>query len=377
MISLCGGAPGLQAQDLVVKGHTVYTMAGQPITNGAVVIREGKIAALGRASEVTIPADSKILEAQVVLPGLVDARQRRRIVGLSESTAGPGSTGGLRSHATRAARLDAYNGRDELVAWLRSFGVTTLHTGHAPGELISGQTMVVKTAGNSVEDAVLVPSRAVACTLASLAAKSGGKSPGTRGKMMAMLRSRLLQAREYQTKLAAATESTEQPPRNLDLEALVSVLDGKTALLVTADRAQDISNALRLAAEFKLPLWLDSAAEAYLLVDEIQAANVPVLIHPSMARAIGDRENLSFETAGKLAQAGITVAFQSGFESYVPKTRVVLFEAAIAAANGMPREQAMAAMTIVPARILGVADRVGSLEIGKDGDLALYVWRPV
>jgi imidazolonepropionase-like amidohydrolase len=150
------------------------------------------------------------------------------------------------------------------------------------------------------------------------------------------------------------------------------VLDKKLPLMVTADKAQDISSTLRLAKEFDIDVWLDSAAEAYLLVDEIRAAGVPVLVHPTMYRPAGERENLSFETASKLVQAGVRVALQSGYESYVPKTRVVLFEAALAAANGLTFEQALATITIDAAKVLGVDGRLGSLEVGKDGDVAIY-----
>jgi imidazolonepropionase-like amidohydrolase len=270
--------------------------------------------------------------------------------------------------------MDAYNSHDELIAWIRGFGVTTVHTGHAPGELISGQTMVVKTRGNTVADALLVETRAVAATLSSDARKSDVRSPGTRGKMISMLRAQLIAAGEYEQKrqAAVADEEKEPPARDLALDALADVLARRTPLLVTANRAQDIANALRLSEEFNLKLWLDGAAEAYLLIDEIRQANIPVIIHPTMARATGDRENQSFETAAKLVAAGIPVALQSGYESYVPKTRVVLFEAALAAANGLSFDQALATITIDAARILGVADRVGSLEVGKDGDLALY-----
>jgi imidazolonepropionase-like amidohydrolase len=200
--------------------------------------------------------------------------------------------------------------------------------------------------------------------------------------MMAMLRAELIRAQEYQAKhdrAAAATgEAAGSPPsRDLKLETLGRVLKGELPLLITAYRAQDIANCLRLAAEFKFKLWLDGAAEAYLLIDEIKAAGVPVIVHPAMQRAMDDAHQLSFTTAGKLAEAGIPIAMQSGFEAYVPKVRVVLFEAAVAAGHGLAKEKALAAMTIEPARLLGVADRVGSLEVGKDGDLALYDGDPL
>ena len=143
-------------------------------------------------------------------------------------------------------------------------------------------------------------------------------------------------------------------------------------MLVTAHRAQDIANALRLAEEFNIRLVLDGATEAYLLTDRIQAAQVPVIVHPTMKRAYGETENLSFETASHLVANGIPVALQSGFESYVPKTRVVLFEAGYAAANGLTFEQALATITTEAAKILQIHERVGSLEVGKDADMAMY-----
>jgi imidazolonepropionase-like amidohydrolase len=203
--------------------------------------------------------------------------------------------------------------------------------------------------------------------------------------MIAMLRQELIRAREYQRKQQAYSKKQaddsqsnddndrpEPPDTDLRLQTLVKVLEGELPLLITADRAQDISSALRLAAEFQVTVWLDSAAESYLLIDDIKRSGSPVIIHPTMARSVGERENMSFETASKLVAAGIPVAMQSGYESYVPKTRVVLFEAGIAAANGLTFEQALSTITIDAAKILGIADRVGSIEVSKDGDLALF-----
>jgi imidazolonepropionase-like amidohydrolase len=150
------------------------------------------------------------------------------------------------------------------------------------------------------------------------------------------------------------------------------VLRRETPLLVTVHRAHHIVSALKLAKEFNLRLVLDGAAESYLVTEQIKAANVPVIVHPTMYRAGGETENLSMETASALRKAGIPFALQSGFEGYVPKTRVVLFEAAVAAANGLTFDEALAAVTIDAARLLGVEKRVGSIEAGKDADLALF-----
>ena len=151
------------------------------------------------------------------------------------------------------------------------------------------------------------------------------------------------------------------------------MLEGHWPLLVTADRAADIASALRIAEEFGIRIVLDSGAESYLLIEQLKGAKVPVIVHPTMRRAgMGETENLSFETAAKLRAAGIPVALQSGYESYVPKARVVLFEAGVAAANGLSLEEALATITIDAARILGIEERVGSLQPGRDGDVALF-----
>ena len=373
------------AAQVAVRAEMIYTMEGDPIKNGVVLMEAGKIKALGPSDQIEIPEGVETLEAAVVVPGFVDAHT---VVGLTGMLNQDQDQDQLESSdpiqpALRA--IDAYNGRDELVAWVRGFGVTTVNTGHAPGELISGQTMVIKTAEGPLEEMLLNAQASIATTLSSEARKSGKESPGTRGKMLQMLRSKLIAAQEYARQQSPEAkdatkdqkskedgESDELAARDLTLEALAKVIEGKTPLMITAHRAQDITNALRLAEEFGFKLWLDGAAESYLLMEEIKTAKVPVIIHPSMARAVGDRENMSFETAAKLVEAGIPVAIQSGFEAYVPKTRVVLFEAAIAAANGLTFEQALATITIEAAQILGVEDRVGSIKVGKDGDLALF-----
>lgn len=365
---------------LAVRGKVVHTMAGPPITDGVVVIQDGKISAIGVASQIAVPQGFRTIDAAVVTPGLVDAHST---VGFSGILNQPHDQDQLEHSAPVQPELraiDGYNAQEDLIEWVRSFGVTTIHTGHAPGELISGQTLIAKTTGRTAADAVIVDARAVAATLGMSAQKAGGKSPGTRGKSMAMLRAEFIKAREYKEKrdrAAAAGDKAEPTSRDLRLETLVRVLDGEQPLLVNVQRAQDIASALRLAKEFNFKLWLDGADESYLLIDEIKAAGVPVIIHPTMTRAFGEHENLSMETAAKLVAAGVPVALQSGYEAYVPKTRVVLFEAGVAAANGLTFDQALRTITIDAAKILGIDARVGSLEVGKDGDVALYDGDPL
>jgi imidazolonepropionase-like amidohydrolase len=336
-----------------------------------VLIQGGKIERVGAAADVAIPAGYTTLNAAVVTPGLIDAHT---VLGLSGYLNQDHDQDQLeRSLAIQPdlSAVDAYNPREALVEWARGYGVTTIHTGHAPGQLVAGQTMIVKTRGRTVDEALVNPFAMVAATLGESARAEGAKSPGTRAKMAAMLRGELLKAQQYARKRATEDED-KRPARDLKAEVLMRVLAGEVPLLITVHRSHDILTALRIAEEFDIKIVLDGVSEAYEVIDQIKQAQVPVIIHPTMYRARGETENLSFETASKLKAAGIPVALQSGFESYVPKSRLVLFETAIAAANGLSFEQALGTITIEAAQILGIADRAGSLEAGKDADLALY-----
>ena len=357
---------------IAVKGETIYTMAGDPITDGVVLIKDGKIERVGAASSVNIPSNYEVHEAKVVTPGLIDAHS---VVGLAGYLNQDHDQDQLETSSAIQPELraiDAYNAREKLVHYLRDNGITTVHTGHGPGAIISGQTMIVKTAGETVDESVVVPAKMLAFTLGSNLSRAISK-PGTRSKGIAMLRQELIKAQDYLEK----RNSEEDYSKDLGMEALADLLEGKLTALVTVHKANDIMTALRLQEEFGFPMVLDGVAESYLVMDEIKESGFPVIVHPTMIRTGGDAKNASMETAGKLYEAGIPVAFQSGFEGYVPKTRVVLFEAGVAAANGLGKENALKMLTIDAARLLNIHDRVGSLEAGKDADIAMFDGDPL
>ena len=368
-----GIAAAEPAAPLAIRGDIVHTMAGPAIRDGVVLLENGKVKQVGPAAAVVIPPGIRVLRGAVVTPGLIDAHTAVGLAGFLNQPQDQDQLDTGEPVQPELRAIDSYNPRERLVEWIRGFGITTIHTGHAPGALVSGQTMVVKTVGDTVEEATLKPVAMVAVTLGDDARPSDDKkSPGTRSKAVAILRSELVKAREYARKRGLA-DAEKQPDRDLRREVFADVLAGRLPLLVTVNRATDIDAALRVAAEFGIRIVLDSAAEAYLATDRIKAAGVPVILHPTMRRAgMGETENISFETAAKLRAAGIPVALQSGYEGYVPKTRVALFEAAVAAANGLSTEEALATITIDAARILGIADRVGSLQPGRDADVAIF-----
>lgn len=349
---------------IAVKGETVWTMAGAPLTNGVVLINNGKIEKVGAASQIQIPGNYRIINAKVVTPGLIDGHSTVGLAGYMNQPHDQMQVETSSPVQPELRAIDAYNAEDKLIEWIRSFGVTTIHTGHAPASLVSGQTMIAKTFGKEVEDATIVPTAMIAVTLGESGLAGSGRSPGTVAKQALMLRIELIKAGTYGTKPDA--------PRDLKTEMFSKVLKREIPLLVTAHKARDIMTALRIAKEFNIKIVLDGVSEAQMVINEIKASGFPVIVHPTMYRAGGETESLSMEDAAKLRAAGITVALQSGYETYVPKTRVVLFEAATAAANGLSQRDALASITIDAARILGIDKRVGSLEVGKDADLAMY-----
>lgn len=362
-----------RSEPLAIAADTVLTMAGEPVRNGVVLIREGKIERVGTGE---IPDGYRVLRARYATPGLIDARGT---VGLSGILNQPHDQEQIEKTAPMQPELralDSYNPRDPLVKWVRELGVTTVHVCHAPGALISGQSLIVKTFPENVDRAVIRAPAMLIASLGNAALPNPDKAPGTRAKAVAMLRTEFIKAREYMRK-RTKDDPEKKPATDLKLEALASVLEGELPMLINVQRHRDILAVLRLAREFEFKPVLDGLAEGYLAIDEIKESALPVILHPTMFRASGEFENLSMETPALFQRAGIPFAIQSGFESYVPKTRVVLFEAAVAAGQGLPAANSLRAVTIDAARILGISDRVGTLEPGKDADIALFDGDPL
>jgi imidazolonepropionase-like amidohydrolase len=370
LLFILPGIISLQGQS-AVKADKVYTITGEPISHGVILIRNGKIEKVGTSESVKIPSSYTVYDAKVVTPGLVDARSE---VGLSGDLNIPTDQDQLeRSNPIQPdlRAIDAYNPDDTLVGYLRINGITTIHTGHGIGALVSGQTMVAKTKPGLIDAVTLLPVAMLAMSLGTTV-EGNFTSPGTAAKEMSMLRTELLKAQEYQKKMDTTKDAAKKPARDLSLEMLGRLLHGELKALIYANRAVEIMSAIRLAKEFNLKLVIEGASEAYRLINEIKNSGAEVIVHPTMARPANEMENMTLENAAILTKAGIPISIESGFEGYVPKTRVILFEAAVAAANLLPYDEALKAITINPARLLGLDKQIGSIEKGKDADLVLF-----
>lgn len=356
----------MEAQ-IAVRADTIYTVTGGTIANGVILIRDGKIESVGAG--LTIPGGYTVYVARVVTPGLIDARS---VVGFSGAYNVPSDQDQLEKSSPIQPELraiDAYNPEDKLVDYVKRNGITTLHTGHGVGALFSGQTMVVKTRAGLTDEVTVKPLAMIAMTIGP-AVSANYPSPGTRSKQVAMLRTELLKA---QTTMRAGIKDTAKAATS-DLKQIMlqQLLRREVKALIEANTAVDIMSAIRLAREFNLSLVIEGAAEAYRLIEQIRQSGAEIIVHATMARAGGDMLNMTMENAAILTHAGIPVSIESGYEGYVPKTRVVLFEAAAAIRNGLSNQDALKAITINPARLLGLDRQIGSIEKGKDADLVLF-----
>lgn len=360
---------GLFAQ-IAIKAQTIYTVSSSPIIDGVILVEKGKIKSVGKASEIKIPADYKIYSSKTVTPGLIDARTVIGMSGVLNISVDQDQLEKSSPIQPELRAIDAYNPDEKLVQFARETGITTIHTGHGIGALVSGQTMVAKTKSGTADAVAIKPLCMLAMTIGP-SVSGNFSSPGTKAKQLSMIRGELMEAQSYNKKMADK-DSSKRPSFDLKKDALSKLLRGEIKALITANKSVDIMNAIRLAKEFNFKLVIDGAAEAYRLIDEIKKSKAEIILHATMARNEDEMLNMTRESAAILTKAGIPVSIESGYESYVPKTRLVLFEAAEAVSFGLPFDEGLKSITINPAKLLGIENRVGSIEKGKDADIVLY-----
>jgi imidazolonepropionase-like amidohydrolase len=358
----------------VVHAARIHTVSHGTIEDGLILVEDGKIKAIGPRARVEVPAGLPALTAAVVTPGLIDAHSVVGLAGALNVTADQDQDELSDPNQADLRALDGFNPREGLLEFLRSQGVTVIHAVPGPANVIAGQTGIFRTAGITAEGMALRTPAGILINLGEVPKSSyPGKLPTTRMATAALVRTALAQARDYQRKKATAKED-KAPPVNPKLEALALALERKVPVIFAAHRADDIDTALRLAKEFNLKVRLDMATEGYLIADRLAAAGVPVVVHPPMQRAGGTIEtyNTQLGNAAILADHKIPLAIGTGYEGYVPKTRVLRYEAALAMVNGLGYERTLSAITLDAAKILGIDKDYGSLEPGKVADLVLF-----
>jgi imidazolonepropionase-like amidohydrolase len=384
-VALCATAHLAVAQKIAIVAGKLYTMGSEPQGQpGVVLIENGKVTAVRKGSAA--PAGYTEMHAAYATPGLIDAKTTAGISGAYNIPADQDQDEQSDPNTADVRALDSFNPREMLLQYINTYGVTTVQT--APGIInpIAGQAGIFKTVGPKTVGPTVdqLAVKSVSAIVFNLGESPKGfygkkdKAPTTRMMTAAIIREGLLNAQAYQKKWADwnagdKKDPSKQPAHDLKLEGLSLALRGEVPAIFNAYRADDIDTAIRLAQEFKLKLILSSVTEGYLEAQVVKQSGAAALVGPTLQRLESlETNNASLENPAILARAGVPVALMTGFEDYVPKNRVLLLETGVAAANGMGFEAALRASTIESARILGIADRVGSLEPGKDADIVLY-----
>ena len=361
----------LLAQTIAITGGMVYPVSGPKIENATVLIRDGKIAAVG--ANIAVPAGATRIDAsgKWVTPGLIDGAGQMglREIGAVQNT----NEATLRGNEVAASFnvLEGINPASTLIAVNRMEGITT--TLAVPnGSLIWGQAVLIDLDGATIEAMRAKSPAAMVADLSEGAKDAGG---GSRAGVAQRLRRVLNDAREYATRRADYRRRQIQDlgASAADLEALQPVLRGELPLLVVANRRSDIETALRIAKEYKLRLILAGAAEGWMIPNEIAAAGVPVLVEPMDNIPSFDALGIRYENAPLLAKGGVKVGLM---ETATENTRDLRQQAGNAVASGMTWQQALRAVTLTPAEIFGVADRYGSLEVGKVANVVVWSGDP-
>lgn len=355
-------------------GATILPIADEPIENGVLVVEDARIVAVGPAADVDIPGDAERveLEGAVIMPGIVDTHSH---IG--------GVAGGDASDPIQpAARvLDSIDVRDSGLDRARAGGITTANLMPGSGLLMSGQTLYVKLRDADTIGGIAYRNEdggyAGGMKMANGTNPIGEQPmPGTRAKSAALVRQRFIDAIEYGKKIEQADGDEEKmPERDLGKEALLEVLDGERVVHFHTHRHDDILTALRLQEEFGFRIVLQHVSEAHRVAEEIAEAGVPVsLILVDSPGGKLEAMNLNFKSPPILEKAGIEVAFHT--DDYITDSRLLLRMAAFGVRSGMSREGALEALTLAPARMLGLGERVGSLEPGKDADFVILSGDP-
>ena len=358
--------------ELLIRNGTIYDAVRDEPFVGDILAKDGKIAAIGANLEA--PEGAEIVDATGlnVFPGLVEAHGH---IGLDGWAVGYEGTDYNEYNDPVTPQLRAIDGLNPFDYSLRDAalgGVTTLCTGPGSSNVLGGTFAAFKSVGRCIDDMVIKPEAAMKCAFGENPKRCyRDKGISSRMSTAAKLREMLFKAREYMWKIDAAKGDPEKfPAFDMRLNALLPVMRREIPLKAHAHQANDILTAIRIAREFNVRLTLEHVTEGALIVDELVRANVPLAIGPTDGQPSKiELKNKSWQTPGILSRAGCQVSIIT--DSPVTMQSQLRLCAAMAIENGMDPHEALRAITINPARHIGVADRVGSLEVGKDADIIL------
>ncbi|CAN5851878.1 hypothetical protein BH18ACI5_BH18ACI5_01910 [soil metagenome] len=357
----------------IINGR-IFTVSGAVIEKGTVVIAGGKIVAIG--ADVKVPAGAKVIDAtnKIITPGWIESTTSIGVVEIGNGAEGTTDQGTTEKDLSAAFNvLDAFNPYSTVIPVTRVEGITrAVVAPSGTGNVILGQAAMFDLAGDQVPASI---TRAPVAMFAALGEAGAALAGGSRASAILRLREILQDAVDFNRNRIAWNAAQRRPYSRgrLDLEALKPVILGEIPLAIRANRASDLLAAIRLADEFKLKLVLMGAAEGWIVAPELARRSIPVVIKPLTNIPSFDALGASLENAARLQKAGVTLILSS-FDTH--NARNLRQEAGNAISYGLDRNDALRAVTLTPARTWGVADRTGSLEVGKDADLVVWSGDP-
>ncbi len=364
---------------IAITGGYVVPVVGDPIKDGTVLIKDGTITEIG--TKVRIPKNTEIVNAagRWVLPGFVESHGHVGVHEEGNGWAGEDTNEKTDPVGARFRALDAINPADEGFRDALAGGVTSIVIKPGSGNPIGGQTVAVKSWGRMVDEMLF----AEPCSLKSALGENpkrvyGEKkqTPSTRLGVAAVIREALRKAQDYRIKRDQAETEGKPFDRDLNSEILVRVLDGELPWCQHTHRADDIATAIRLADEFGYRLVINHGTEAHLLADVLAERDIPVIVGPLFTtRSKVEVNQRHLRNPGILARAGVKIAITT--DHPVVPINFLVYQAILSIKEGLDREVALQSITINPAEMLGLADRVGSLEVGKDGDVVIWDGDPL
>lgn len=364
---------------LLIKNAKVFTMAGELIENGCILVENGKIKEVG--TDLVAPLDAEIIDAEGknVFPGFIDAHCH---IGMWEEGIGfEGADGNeMTDPITPHLRaIDAINPRDEAFENAIKGGVTTAATGPGSANVIGGVFSVIKLHGDRVDDMIVKETLAMKCAFGENPKRVYNDKkmmPSTRMGTAAKLRETLAKAVEYRDKkVAAGDDASKLPTYDMKMEAMLPVVNKEIPLKAHAHRADDIFTSIRIAKEFDVLLTLEHCTEGHLIAEHLAKEGYPAIIGPSFGnKSKFELNQKTFDTPGVLVKAGVKIAIMT--DSPVIPLEYLPMAAALAHKAGLDEMDALKCITINPAEILGVQDRLGSIEAGKDADLVIWDGHP-
>ena len=361
---------------LCLKGSAIYTAVKETAVIGDLLIENGKIIGIG--DDLSGGADETVdISGKRIYPGFVDAHSHLGLDGYAVRFEGMDYNELTDSLTPHLEAIDAFNPQDETIKMAALGGVTTVGTGPGSSNVLGGTFMAVKTSGKRVDEMVIRRKAAMKCAFGENPKFSyREKDNASRMTVAAKLRTMLYKTRDYVAKKESAADDIQKKPAyDEKLEALIPVVDGTIPLKAHAHRADDIFTAIRVAREMGVKLTLEHCTDGHLIADYLAAEGIYIAVGPSLSHATKyELRNITFETPGILARAGCHVSIIT--DAPVIPQQYLAMCAGLAIKNGMDRFDALKAITINPARHLGVEDRVGSIEIGKDADLVVVEGDP-